>query len=188
MIPIFFLFAIVFGGAGVGMLVGGIIISDFALAGFSSIFIAVGVGFGVAIGLQFRKISRIRRVVKNGTESIGYFESSSISVTVNNVPYYKIRFSYNDNNGQPHMTRTMKTYTWGEVERLRSMGQFRIKFYNNWAVISEDPRQLSRAAQMSNNPNFNNQAPLPRMETCMYCNSKISANATNCRACGANVT
>ena len=204
---------VAFGGAGGGVVAFGIISGQFGLMAFGMVFLAVGIGFLVAIILHIKKFRRIRMVIKNGKAGTGYFESQFTSVVVNGVPRIKIRFSFTDENGVSHVVRTLKTYTQQEASTLASMGEFKILYFKTWAVIDEDLRNLSRAAmanrnnqfgansgfdqfgspisnefnnnQFNQSNNFNN-APQPQFIQCRYCNSKISTANPRCKNCGAS--
>jgi len=155
MIIVFFvIFMIAFGGAGAGVIVAGSLNGEVGLIVFGAVFFLVGMGFVVPIILHIKRYRRIREVVKNGTAGIGYFESQFTSVVVNGVPKIKIRFSFTDEFGAPHVVKTLKTYSQQEASTLASMGQFKILHYKTWAVIDEDLRNLSRAAMANMNNQF----------------------------------
>ncbi|MCL2797075.1 MAG: hypothetical protein FWD58_03355 [Firmicutes bacterium] len=192
-LPMFLIFAVAFTVIPLMALTAVIAAGEFEpIALIVLVFFAVGAGFWVAIVLLFRNRRIIRRILREGTESTGYFEGTTVGIQINNVNYAKIKFSYNDANGVPHITKSMRIFSPHECEEFRKKSTFKIKYLEGRAVIAEGAAVAPRAA---NSPGFSRAAdaaqtvtaqPLVLADRCYYCGGKFAPDDTQCKGCGAS--
>lgn len=181
LVPVYLIFAVAFGVAGVITFVIGFTDPEagFIVVLFSIPFLAVSIGFWCAIFGAFQSVKRIRKVLKHGQEGTGHFEGLTTGMSVNNVHHAKVRFSYRDLHGETHVTKSQRFFSVREYSVLESLGTFKIKYYGKWAVIDEDTRNISRAAREG-------QAAAAREpRRCRYCGTIFHENDKFCRSCGA---
>jgi hypothetical protein len=179
-LPFFFLmFAVIFGGVGIGVLSG--LMSDGDESGLFGIpFLLVGVGTGTASAVMFVRMIKARRTARLGISGVGHYLESRVGYYMNNVPMYNIRFAFVDAHGHTHEVKTPSNYRRRDADELEKMKEFPIKFRGKHAVIMRDYNFVpqARAGQQE-----------PRVEgvRCEYCGLRNHPEDKRCSACGARV-
>lgn len=69
-------------------------------------------------------------LLKNGIETTGYVieNSATTTTTVNDVPYYSIKYYFRDENLNEHEGRTSESYTYWEITQMEKRGTIVIKY------------------------------------------------------------
>lgn len=123
---------------------------------------------------------KAKKALANGTEVKATILSSNSSVTVNGVPYYKLKFEYDDINGTKHEQKTKSQYSFKEASYYEAMGTFKVKYIPGFAAISEP---VDYNVMDNSNPLKPNCIELKK---CQYCGSIVDDNTTTCPHCGSN--
>jgi len=91
------------------------------------IFGVVGIGLYSIVIYQTVKFLRYRYLLKRGNDGKGTFVSSD-EILINREPFFRIKYTYNDENNQQHEAKTKYIYCEYDVQKLQEMGTFPIKF------------------------------------------------------------
>jgi len=152
----------------------------------------------IIIGLNlFIKYIKLKLVEKDGIETTANFVSMESNCSVNGVPKYLIRYTYNDEKGYKKQDKTLSKYNYEEAMFYSNIKQFKIKYKGKLSVITEKPAFPSN--YNSNHDNTYNQQPsnwtyynghLVREKSyyyvCEYCGSS-QKKLGKCKSCGAKI-
>ena len=83
------------------------------------------------------KEKRLKRLAKTGKDSTGHFVTYELSHTTNNVPYYKIVFTYQNGNSEVIEAKTSGKYRRDQAEYYAQIGDFSVIYDDNDAVITQ---------------------------------------------------
>ena len=125
---------------------------------------------------------------KHGVNSVGYYIDMYSNVTINNVPYYKIKFYWEKPDGTRMNSTSDSDYTHNEAQYFCTQGKFRIRSKGDNAVIVEQPFEM---IEKSGKPfELLETADLPDTNEpvyCEYCGCYLKAEDSKCPNCGAPV-
>jgi hypothetical protein len=179
---IYLIFALAFGGTGFVVLVAVLLPEAFTgnyEAIFAAFFVLLLFGtVGIVTGSLF--ISnllcniRTKRTIRIGVLGEGMFIDAVSGGTVDNVEYYRIQFSFKDNDGNEHIVKSRACYYKYEVDILRRRRKFEIKWAGSYAVAT-------RAAFLGGTTKEDD----PK-KTCRYCGGESDATRKRCMHCGAS--
>ena len=139
----YLLFSVAFSGAAAATYISGMCHKSWILLVVMIIFSLGGVGYLTAFVLNsISKIknSKIERFGRNGT---GIYLKHKEVVAVNEVPYYKIYFSFKNDSGKEIETKTRGTvYRRYEAEALALIQTFPIRYIDDNAIIKAEKYTL----------------------------------------------
>lgn len=146
--------------------------------GFMWIFVvafgAVGVGMGTAFIVLLLRDFRNAAIAINGHNSTGKFISASVGMYVNNVPKYKMTFSFLDSAGVEHIVNTGTRWNQYEIEALENMGTFDVRYMGRHATVKKESITYTnkRTGVQSNEP-----VPVERpLDNYVNPTAKVSSN------------
>lgn len=206
MVITYLIFAVAFGGMGFGVffflmlpeIMAGEVELLFPAFMVLLIFGGVGVGMGVAFVKTVLCGIRCRRTLMYGTDGVGTYIDSSSNMSVNNIAYYKLTFSFRDATGYEHIVKTRSRYYQNEVDILRERGTFEIKFIGNHAVPTANAFKKHggiNRPQASSVAVRGNSAPpvmiscshtVKTRKTCDYCGGESEIERSRCMFCGSH--
>lgn len=133
------IFLLVFGGIFVAV---GIAIVSKEAEGLIPLLVGVAVAAAGISVIIYQTVSRMRErnIVKNGADGIGTFIDAFSNVSVNGVPYYCVKFLFEDETGRAVTVKTAAKFGFDEAECYRAAGQFKIKYIGTRAVIAQSPQ------------------------------------------------
>ncbi|MCL2370534.1 MAG: hypothetical protein FWC80_04845 [Firmicutes bacterium] len=188
-IAILFFVAFIFGVGGTTLFVEGIRTGDNGMIASSMILLVIGVAALVALIVLFVKkvlrIRTIRRIIAIGQNGRGEYVGKSLCPLFSTEKRYKLKFSFIAA-PRRRTVKSLRTYSFVEIAALQRTRRFAIKWHGKRAVIDEDIRMLVRMNSRAVREGFlDRNAPMPPIIRCLYCESKVKANAKDCRNCGA---
>jgi len=98
------------------------------------IFSAVGIGLFYIVILQIIKYKKCLYLLKSGNDGKGTYLSNDY-ILINRQPFYKVKYSFNDENNQHHEVKTRYVYSESEAAALEQMGTIPIKFQGKHSVV-----------------------------------------------------
>lgn len=102
---------------------------------FLLIFVVIGfvvLGFGIK---NMIKMFQDKKILTNGKDAVGLFIAQKPYGSINNVPMFKIEFSFTNDKNEVCQVVSNQIYTFDEVEKYRNSEEFNIKYLGNKAVI-----------------------------------------------------
>lgn len=106
----------------------------------------------ISIGItNIKQHLKEKNVRNNGTVTTGTFISMGSNLTVNNVKCFYIEFKYK-NMEQVVTQKTGHNFTFAQANYLASLKEFKIKYLNNLAVVTEN---LDNLVIQNKGQNFN---------------------------------
>jgi hypothetical protein len=159
--------------------------------GFFWIFVIAFGGVGIGMGTAFvwmLMVSLIAgRVRLRGFDGEGYYIDSRSGIVVNGVPRYKLEFGFKTASGQDFVMKTPSKYSGWQVDALRNMGTFRIKYLGKHAIITEkitwgarDNRKHNAQGRANLGQQMQQQPPVRKR--CEFCGAVRKDNV--CGYCG----
>jgi hypothetical protein len=104
---------------------------------FAAIFGAVGLGMGGAFVYAVLGSAGRAQIRAKGTDSVGSFITSGVGIIINGVPKHNLTFSFRGADGIEYTQKTPSKYQQWQIDSLRSLGQFKIKYLGKKAIITE---------------------------------------------------
>ena len=98
------------------------------------IFGAVGIGLFCIVILQILKYRRCLHLLKNGNDGKGTYLSNDYML-INRRPFFRVKYSFNDENNQLHEAKTRYVYSESEAAALEKTGAISIKFQGKHSVV-----------------------------------------------------
>ena len=141
---------------------------------FLYIFVAIGlvaIGFGIK---NMIKMFQDNKLLKKGKDAIGSFITQKPYGSINNMPMFKIEFSFTNDKNEICQVVSNQIYTFDEVEIYRNNIEFAIKYLGDKAVIVSSciPNKLD-----------NNKLDENKKSVCQYCGEQFEGD--KCPSCGA---
>jgi len=99
------------------------------------IFGIIGIGLLCAVIFQIKKYIKCGYLLKSGKDGKGTFIARE-EILVNNQPYYRIKYSFNNENNDQHYAKTRYIYSEHEIQELEQMGTFPIKFQGKYSIVT----------------------------------------------------
>lgn len=141
---------------------------------FLYIFIVIGL---VAIGFGIKNMIKMfedKKLIKKGKNAVGMFITQKPYGSINNMPMFRIEFSFTNEKNEICQVVSNQLYTFDEVEIYRNNKEFEIKYLGDKAVIVSScvPNKLD-----------NNKVDENKKSVCQYCGEKFDGD--KCPSCGA---
>lgn len=200
-------FALFWGGIPTIAIVPQVISGDAPLVALPlvSVFTIIGTILFI-VGLKnVLKEKKLKKLAKTGIDGTGTFINYELSHTTNNVPYYRIIFSYQNYKGETLEAKTSGKYRGNEAEYYGHIKNFSIKYDDFDAVITQkvDYRFLNNLSngirpEISTTTHKNHYGQINTQGTmiisqkedvyyvCDYCGGSQNKPG-KCSYCGANV-
>jgi hypothetical protein len=109
---------------------------------FVLVFGGVGAGMLIAFAYSIAADARNSKIKQYGRDGTGKYLNHTSNVTYNNVPYFRIHFSFEDYDGRIIEVKTGSSYSQHEAEAIAAMQSFPIKYMGDKAVIMLDKQTL----------------------------------------------
>lgn len=120
----------------------------------SGIFLLFGlIAFATSISI-FVKKGKYNKLLKTGVEGEGRFMSKKVGISVNREKYYKIKFSFTNENGQFTEYETDAIYRELEANVIETMKTFPIKYKGKKAIINLSNQELLDAQRNYSDSSF----------------------------------
>lgn len=105
---------------------------------FIVVSLGVGVGMGIAAVRSFKKSGHSKRLKESGQRTKAKFVSTYSNYKVNNVPYYRVKYTYTDGFGINREEKSLGYVSRDEAYYLEQLGEFEIAYDGKASVIVED--------------------------------------------------
>ncbi|MCL2765589.1 MAG: hypothetical protein FWD40_09975 [Treponema sp.] len=106
------------------------------------LFGAAGLGLLSFVVIQIVKYKRCFILLKNGSNGRGTYLASD-HILINHDPFYRIKYSFRDENNRQHEVKTRYIYFEHEMQELQQMSTFPVKYHGKHAVIAWVDEQLT---------------------------------------------
>lgn len=146
------------------------------------IFTLADVLLWITFGKDVHQIKLGKVLLVSGYDAVAEcLPMETINLTINGVPYYRIKYKYTDHYGVEHITKSREFYTYPQMMYLSTKGTIDIKEDGKHSVIAEDVKNVSLANLQ--------QVDTPKKKAkkqCMYCGSVFDEDCNFCSKCGSN--
>lgn len=95
---------------------------------------------------------RYRRIERRGALAVGKYITAATSVKIRGVPFYFVKFTFEDAQGQQLTAKSDSRFSFYDVQCYAVMESFRIKYLGKYADINEAPRPILTGMLVSNAP------------------------------------
>ena len=148
------------------------------------IFGMISIGFLISLIVEIVNDKRDKYLLQYGFDGEARFVDSKSNVTINGVPYHRVWIEYNDNNNQYHQAKLKKMLRVEQVNFLRGLKTFKIKYKNNSVVLNEkfDYSSLKK----TDDKKIDHAQPLEEKK-CEYCGSVYDVSEKKCPNCGSRI-
>lgn len=136
---------------------------------FLLFFVAIGlvaIGFGIK---NMVKMIKDNKTIKKGKDGIGTFITRKPYGSINDIPMFKVEFSFTNDDNQVCQVISGQIYTYEEVDTLKNNKEFPIKYLGDSAVIVSNSKAIKNDATTS-------------QQTCPYCGNTYDGD--QCSSCG----
>ena len=99
------------------------------------VFGAIGIGLYYVVFIQVVKYIKCQSLIKNGSDATGTYSAHDY-ISNKREAFYRINFTFKDENNQLHEAKTRYIYTEYELLKLEQMGTFPVKYKGKNSIIA----------------------------------------------------